>query len=103
MTQDAAFDLGKIGYAGAMAAAEGWANLLNKGKQYPYEEVEAAFHDYAARANMNDWHHWCDIFTEASQSETLSVPAAIVAALAPTSNPLNVCVPFLNARRNGPL
>ena len=42
MTQDAAFDLGKIGYAGAMPAAEGWANLLNQGKQYPYEEVEAA-------------------------------------------------------------
>jgi hypothetical protein len=64
MTQNTEFDLGKIGYAGAMAAAEGWEKLLNKGKQYPYEEVEAAFHDYAARANMNDWDHWCDIFTE---------------------------------------
>ena len=58
------FDLGKVGYAGAMAAASGWQNLLGAGKTYPHAEVEAAFEDYAARANMNDWEHWCDIFTD---------------------------------------
>src|SRR5882757_626622 len=64
MSAEPVFDLGKIGYTGAMAAAGGWQNLLGKGKTYPQAEVEAAFEDYAARANMNDWEHWCDIFTD---------------------------------------
>jgi len=64
MSAEPVFDLGKIGYTGAMAAAGGWQNLLGKGKTYPQAEVEAAFEDYAERANMNDWEHWCDIFTD---------------------------------------
>ena len=57
-------DLGKIAYLGANSAALGWQTLLRAGPAYPHAEVEAAFQDYAARANMNDWEHWCDIFTD---------------------------------------
>jgi hypothetical protein len=57
-------DLGKIAYLGANSAALGWQTLLRTGPAFPHEEVEAAFQDYAARANMNDWEHWCDIFTD---------------------------------------
>ena len=47
-----------------MSAALGWQTLLRSGPAYPHEEVEAAFQDYAARANMDDWEHWCDMFTD---------------------------------------
>jgi hypothetical protein len=64
MTTQTPPDLGKIAYQGAMSAALGWQTLLRTGPAYPHEEVEAAFQDYAARANMNDWEHWCDMFTD---------------------------------------
>jgi len=57
-------DLGKIAYLGANSAALGWQTLLRSGPAYPHAEVEAAFQDYAARANMNEWEHWCDMFAD---------------------------------------
>ena len=60
---DQNIDLGKLAYAGALAASRGWQDLLPGKTIYPYDEVEAAFQDYAARANMDDWDYWADIFT----------------------------------------
>jgi hypothetical protein len=59
---DQTSDFGKIAYQGAMSAALGWHTMLRSGPAYPHDEVEAAFQDYAARANMNDWEHLCDMF-----------------------------------------
>jgi hypothetical protein len=64
MADSQEFDLGKIGYLGANKAALGWNTMMNGSKVYPHEEVEAAFQDYAARANINDWDYWCDIFAD---------------------------------------
>lgn len=60
---DQPIDLGKLAYAGALAASRGWQDLLPGKTIYPHDEVEAAFQDYAARANMDDWDYWADIFS----------------------------------------
>lgn len=56
------FDLGKIGFAGALNAAQGWAPPARG--NWPREEVEAAFREYVRRANINDWDLWAGMFTE---------------------------------------
>jgi hypothetical protein len=55
-------DLGKIGFAGALSAAKGWA-APSRGN-FPREEVEAAYREYVRRANINDWDLWAGMFTE---------------------------------------
>lgn len=56
------FDLGKIGFAGAVSAAIGWAPPARG--RFAYEEVHAAFEEYVRRANINDWDLWADMFTD---------------------------------------
>lgn len=56
------FDLGKIGAAGAIDAAEGW-HAPARGV-FSHEEVEAAFLEYVRRANIDDWNLYADMFTE---------------------------------------
>jgi hypothetical protein len=55
-------DLGKIGFAGALSASEGW-HAPARGN-YSHDEVEAAFQEYVRRANINEWDYWADMFTE---------------------------------------
>ena len=59
---NAELDLGKIGFAGALSAAEGWAPPARA--KFDPKEVEAAFEEYVRRANINDWDLWAGMFTE---------------------------------------
>jgi hypothetical protein len=79
-------DLGKIGAAGAMDAAQGWSAPA-RGK-FAHGEVESAFLEYVRRANINDWSLYADMFTEQCvyidhHFGTFRSPAAIKAWMIP--------------------
>jgi len=57
-----AIDLGRIGAAAAVDAAEGWSAPA-RGK-FSHSEVEEAFLEYVRRANINDWNLYADMFTD---------------------------------------
>lgn len=58
-------NLAQNGVTAASAASTAWITLADfENTNYSREEIEAAFHEYVARANANEWDAWCDIFTE---------------------------------------